>query len=129
MKKLFVTITLLAALVGSAFATNWKKYKTFEDDIGHITVYIDTDAREPYKPGDEGCILHFLYLLSKYDDALFFLLDTPEDYDYARLSMEISKKHKTYRTLILTENYELEYRVCCDGTVIKYMYTRRSEYL
>lgn len=129
MKKFIITITLLVALVGSAFATNWKKYKTFEDDIGHITVYIDTDAREPYKPGDEGCILHFLYLLSKYDDALFFYLDTPEDYDYARLSIEISKKHKTYRTLILTEKYELEYRVCCDGTVIKYMYTRRSEYL
>lgn len=126
MKKLFVTITLLVAFVGSVFATNWKKYKTFEDDIGHITVYIDTDAREPYKPGDEGCILHLLNLQSKYDDVLFFWLDTPENYDYARLSMEISKKHKTYRTLIFTEKYGLEYRVICDGTVIKYMYTLRD---
>ena len=126
MKKLFVTITLLLVLVGSAFAENFKKYKTFEDDIGHITVYIDTDAREPYELGDEGCILHLLNLESKYDDVLFFWLDTPEYYDYARLSIEISKKHKTYRTLILTGKYGLEYRVCCDGTVIKYMYTLRD---
>lgn len=125
MKKLFVTITLLVLLVGSAFATNWKKYKTFEDDIGHITVYIDTDAREPYNSVEEN-VEHLLYLQSKYDDVLFFWLDTPEYYDYARLSMEISKKHKTYRTLIFTEKYGLEYRVCYDGTVIKYMYTLRD---
>ena len=126
MKKLFVTITLLLALVGSAFATNWKKYKTFEDDIGHITVYIDTDAREPYNASEES-IEHLLYLQSKYDDVLFFWLVTPENHDYARLSMEISKKHKAYRTLIFTEKYGLEYRVCYDGTVIKYMYTLRNE--
>ena len=125
MKKLFVTITLLLVLIGSAFATNWKKYKTFEDDIGHITVYIDTDAREPYN-SEEEIIEHLLYLQSKYDDVLFFWLDTPEYYDYARLSMEISKKHKTYRTLIFTEKYGLEYRVYYDGTVIKYMYTLRN---
>ena len=126
MKRFIITITLLAALVGSAFATNWKKYGTFEDDIGHITVYIDTNAREPYNEAEES-IEYLLYLQSKYDDVLFFWLVIPEYYDYARLSMEISKKHKTYRTLIFTEKYGLEYHVCSDGTVIKYMYTLRNE--
>ena len=126
MKKLLSVITLLLALVGSAFAENFIKYETFEDDIGHITVYIDTDAIEPYNAEEES-IEHLLYLQSKHDDVLLFWVVTPEDYDYARLSMEISKKHKTYRTLILTENYELEYCVCYDGTVIEYMYNRRNK--
>lgn len=126
MKKLLSVITLLLALVGSAFAENFIKYETFEDDIGHITVYIDTDAIEPYNAEEES-IEHLLYLQSKYGDVFFDWIVTPEDYDYARLSMEISKKHKTYRTLIFTEYHELEYFVCYDGTVIKYMYTRRDE--
>lgn len=126
MKKLLSVITLLLVLAGSAFAENFIKYGTFEDDIGHITVYIDTDAIEPYNAEEES-IEHLLYLQSKDDYVVFDWLVTPEDYDYARLSIEISKKHKTYRTLIFTEYHELEYCVCYDGTVIKYMYTRRNK--
>ena len=124
MKKLLSVITLLLALVGSAFAENFIKYETFEDDIGFNTVYIDTDAIEPYNAEEES-IEHLLYLQSKHDYVVFDWLVTPEDYDYARLSMEISKKHKVYRTLIFTENYGLEYCVCYDGTVIKYTYNRK----
>ena len=51
MKKLFVTITLLVALVGSSFAeeANLIEYGTFTNkDTGEYTVYMDIDARKPF---------------------------------------------------------------------------------
>ena len=49
MKKLFVTITLLFALVGSAFAADWKKYGTYKNEYGVFEVYFDYDATEPFE--------------------------------------------------------------------------------
>ena len=122
MKKLLSVITLLVLLVGSAFAENFIKYETFEDEIA----YIDLDAREPYNAEEES-IEHLLCLQSKFDNVVFDWLVIPEDYDETRLSMEISNKHKIYHTLRVTENCAFEYFVCYDGTVIRYMYTRRDE--
>ena len=125
MKKLFVTITLLAALVGSAFAENFIKYASYEVDKSKILyTYVDIDAREPYNPEKES-IDHILFLQSKYDDVKFDLLVTPEN--IPGICIEISKKHKIYHTLRVMENCVFEYLVCYDGTVIRYMYTIRNE--
>ena len=125
MKKLFVTITLLAALVGSAFAENFIKYASYEIDKGKtIYTYVDIDAREPYDPEEES-IDYLIFLQSEYDDVEFDLLVTPEN--IPGICMEMSNKHRIYHTLQVMENCEFEYLVCYDGTVMRYMYTRRDE--
>ena len=125
MKKLFVTITLLVALVGSVFAENFIKYASYEVDKSKILyTYVDIDAREPYNPEKES-IDHILFLQSKYDDVKFDLLVTPEN--IPGICIEINKKHKIYHTLRVMENCVFEYLVCYDGTVIRYMYTIRNE--
>lgn len=125
MKKLFVTITLLVALIGSAFAENFIKYASYEVDKGKtLYTYVDIDAREPYSPEEEG-IYHLLFLQSKYDDVKFDWEVTPEN--IPGICMEMSKKHKIYHTLRVMENLAFEYLVCYDGTVIRYMYTIRNE--
>lgn len=124
MKKLFVTITLLVAFVGSAFAENFIKYASYEVDKGKtLYTYVDIDAREPYNPGEEN-IDYLLFLQSKYDDVKFDCMVTPEN--IPGICMEISNKHKIYHTLRVMENCVFEYIVCYDGTVIRYMYTIRN---
>ena len=125
MKKLFVTITLLAAFAGSAFAWNFIEYASYEVDKGKtLYTYVDIDAREPYNKEDES-IDYFLFLQSEYDDVKLDLVVTPES--VPGICIEISKKHKIYHTLRVAENCAFEYFVCYDGTVIRYMYTIRNE--
>ena len=124
MKKLFVTITLLVAFIGSAFAENFIKYASYEVDKGKtLYTYVDIDAREPYNPEEEN-IDYLLFLQSKYDDVKFDCMVTPEN--IPGICMEISNKHKIYHTLRVMENCVFEYIVCYDGTVIRYMYTIRN---
>ena len=64
MKKLFITITLLFALVCSSFACNFKEYGTFENEkVGIYTVLIDLEAIEPFKKKKEnqGCTGNIYY--------------------------------------------------------------------
>ena len=125
MKKLFVTITLLLAFIGSAFAENFIKYASYEIDKGKIlNTYVDIDAREPYNKEEES-IDHFLFLQSEYGDVKLDYVVTPED--IPGICIEISKKHKIYHTFRIMENCAFEYFVCYDGTVIRYMYTIRNE--
>lgn len=125
MKKLLSVITLLVLLVGSAFAENFIKYASYEVDNGKILyTYIDLDAREPYNPEEES-IYHLLLLQSKFDNVKFDWVVTPEN--IPGICMEISKKHKIYHAIRVMENIAFEYFVCYDGTVIRYMYTRRNE--
>lgn len=124
MKKLFVTITLLVAFVGSAFAENFIMYASYEIDKGKtLYTYVDIDAREPYNPEEEN-IEYLLFLQSKYDDVKFDYMVTPEN--IPGICMEISNKHKIYHTLRVMETCVFEYFVCYDGTVIRYMYTIRN---
>ena len=124
MKKLFVTITLLVALVGSAFAEDFIKYASYEVDKGKtLYTYVDIDAREPYNQEEES-IDYILFLQSKYDNVKFDLLVTPEN--IPGICIEISKKHRIYHTLRVMEKCLFEYFVCYDGTVIRYMYTSRN---
>lgn len=124
MKKLFVTITLLVAFVGSAFAENFIKYASYEIDKGKtLYTYVDIDAREPYNPEEEN-IEYLIFLQSKYDDVKFDYMVTPEN--IPGICMEISNKHKIYHTLRVMETCVFEYFVCYDGTVIRYMYTIRN---
>ena len=125
MKRFIITITLLVALVGSAFAENFIKYSSYEIDKGKtIYTYVDIDAREPYDPEEES-IDYLIFLQSEYDDVEFDLLVTPEN--IPGICMEMSNKHRIYHTLRVMENCEFEYLVCYDGTVMRYMYTRRDE--
>ena len=127
MKRFIITITLLAALVGSAFAEEFVLCGQFiiDDDEGKILyTYVDIDAREPYDPEEES-IDYLIFLQSEYDDVEFDLLVTPEN--IPGICMEMSNKHRIYHTLRVMENCEFEYLVCYDGTVMRYMYTRRDE--
>src|SRR5574344_905229 len=125
MKKLFVTITLLVLLVGSAFADNFIKYASYEIDNGKILyTYVDIDAREPYNP-EEEIISYLLLIQSNYDEVKFDWAVTPEN--IPGICIEMSKKHKIYHTIRVMENCVFEYFVCYDGTVIRYMYNLRNE--
>ena len=126
MKRFIITITLLAALVGSAFAEEFVLCGQFiNDDEGKtIYTYVDIDAREPYDPEEES-IDYLIFLQSEYDDVKFDLLVTPEN--IPGICMEMSNKHEIYHMLRVMENCEFEYLVCYDGTVMRYMYTRRDE--
>lgn len=62
MKKLLSVITLLALLVGSASAWNFKEYGKFENEkAGKYTVLIDLEATEPFDIEKES-IMHLLFL-------------------------------------------------------------------
>ena len=131
MKKLFVIITLLLALVGSAFAEDsieydpYIEYGSYEVDKGKILyTYVDIDAREPYDK-EEVSIDYFLLLQSECDNVKLDYVVTPEN--IPGVCMEMSKKHEIYHTLRIMENRAYEYFVCYDGTVIRYMYTIRNE--
>ena len=127
MKKLLSIITLLVLLVGSTFAENFIKYASYEIDKGKIFyTYMDIDAREPYNAEEES-IDYILFLQENYDNVEFDFLVTPEK--IPEICMEISKKHKVYHTIRLIGNLAFEYFVCYDGTVIRYRYTIRNEYL
>lgn len=131
MKKLFVTITLLLALVGSAFAEDsieynpYIKYASYEVDKGKILyTYVDIDARVPYDK-EEVSIDYFLLLQSECDNVKLDYVVTPED--IPGFCMEISKKHKIFHIFRIMENCAFDYLLCYDGTVIRYMYTIRNE--
>ena len=125
MKRFIITITLLAALVGSAFAENFIKYASYEIDKGKtLYTYVDIDAREPYDPEEES-IDYLIFLQSKYDNVKFDLLVTPEN--IPGICMKMSNKHRIYHILQVMERCEFEYFVCYDGTVIRYMYLIRNE--
>ena len=124
MKRFIITITLLAAFIGSAFAENFIKYASYEIDKGKILyTYVDIDAREPYDPEEES-IDYLTFLQSKYDNVKFGLV-TPEN--IPGVCIEVSKKHRIYHTLRVMESCSFEYFVCYDGTVISYAYTIRNE--
>ena len=121
MKKLFVTITLLLALVGSAFAQNFVSYGWFKNEkAGAYELLIDIDAREPYDIKEES-LLHFLYLQSQdaYSRVSVCWMDPPDEENW--WSIEISKKHNVYRTLEIYEEYDIEEFVCNDGSIIQYV--------
>ena len=126
MKKSFITITLLFALVGSAFAENFASYGWFEnDEVGEYYVYMDIDAREPYDAYKEQ-LLYFIDLqkrgFSKVDVHWYKL---PED--CKSWAATISKAHKVYCIVEEYENYDIISHVCNDETVIEYVCYKNKE--
>ena len=120
MKKLFVTITLLFALVGSAFAENFKEYGTFENErAGIYTVLIDLEAIEPFDIEKES-IKHLLLLQQQEEYySVEVCLYEPLG-DVTPWCIFISEEHKFYCTLELYDDYDIEERVCSDGRIIQY---------
>ena len=120
MKRLFITITLLFALVGSAFAENFVSFGWFEnDEAGAYELLIDIDAIEPFDIEKES-IKHFLFL-QRLEEYQFVKVRWYEPSgDVTPWCISISEKHKFYRTLEIYEDYVFEERVCSDGSIIQY---------
>ena len=116
MKKLFITITLLFALVCSAFATDWKKYGTYKDSYGVYEVYFDYDATEPFELEKEN-IRYIMNLQFYYSDLQISWGKYYGDEPYAK-----GAKHNCYSTLLLYEDCVIEYHVNKDGTITQYIY-------
>ena len=122
MKRFIITITLLVALVGSAFATNWKKYGTHKDEWGDVyEVHFDYDATEPFEVEKEN-IRYILNLQCWYDTSIF-LYKYYDDEPYA-----IGAKHNHYSTLMLYKDkpHVCECHVNKDGTVTMFWYKRHK---
>ena len=122
MKKLFFTITLLLALVGSAFATNWKKYGTYKGEYGVYEVYFDYDATEPFELEKED--IRYIMKLQFYYDAFIAWATYYDDEPYA-----IGAKHNCYSTLVLykDEPWAYEYHVNKDGTITQFSYKHNGD--
>ena len=125
MKKLLSVITLLVLLVGSVFAWNFKEYGKFENEkAGKYTVLIDLEATEPFDIEKES-IKHLLFLQQQ------------EEYSYVDVRwyepsgdhwcIYISEKHKFYCTLETYEDFDIEERVCSDGSIIQYVCYKNKE--
>ena len=126
MKKLFITITLLFALVCSAFSWDFIKYGSFENEkAGTYDVYMDIEAREPYE-------------LEKEDIKFLLYLQNQECYSYVKVfyynpngegfwCKTISEKHKIYCTMETYEDYDCVYHVCDDGWVVEYCCFKNKE--
>lgn len=123
MKRLFVTITLLFALVCSAFAekANLIKYGTFTNKgAGEYTVYMDIDAREPFDVKNEK--LWTIISLEANDDFRYVEVHwykVPEDCNWWCIS--ISKDYNIYCTLEEYNDHVSIDRVCGDGTIVEYI--------
>lgn len=120
MKKLFVTITLLFALVCSAFAQNFVSYGWFEnEEAGAYELLIDIDAREPFDIEKES-IKHFLFLQQQEEYQFVKVRWYEPSDDVIPWCIHMSEKHNIYRTLEIYEDYDYEERVCSDGSIIQY---------
>ena len=121
MKRLFITITLLLALVGSAFAENFVSFGWFEnDEAGAYELLIDIDAIEPFDIEKES-IKHFLFL-QRLEEYQFVKVRWYEPSgDVTPWCISISEKHKFYCTLELYEDFDIEERVCSDGSIIQHV--------
>src|SRR5574344_478926 len=121
MKKLLSIITLLVLLVGSAFATNWKKYGTYKDECGDAyEVYFDYDATEPFELEKED--IRYLRNLSFYYNVSIGWLKYYDDQPYAK-----GAKHNCYSTFVLYGDVAYEYHVNKDGTITEYHYEHNGD--
>ena len=120
MKKLFVTITLLVALVCSAFASDWKKYGTYKNEYGVFEVYFDYDATEPFELEKED--IRYLRNLTYYYNVSIGWLKYYDDQPYAK-----GAKHNCYSTLVLYEDVAFEHHVNKDGTITEYYYEHNGD--
>ena len=129
MKKLFVTITLLLALAGSAFAekANLIKYGTFTNkDAGEYTVYMDIDAREPFDVKNEK--LWTIISLEANDNFRYVEVHwykVPEDCNW--WCIEMKKYYNVYTTIEDYNDHILIDRVCGDGTIVEYVCYKNKE--
>ena len=116
MKKIISIATLLVLLVGSAFAVDWKEYKTDKDEIGEYKVYFDFDATEPFELEKED-IRYIMNLLFYYSDVTITWSTYYDDEIYSK-----GVQHNFYSTLLLYEDRAVEYHVNKDGTCTMYYY-------
>ena len=122
MKKLFVTITLLVLLVGSAFAekANLRKYGTFfSKKFGEYTVYMDIDARKPFDVKNEKLwTIISLEADDRYECVKVQWIKIPEDCNW--WSIEMKKYYNVYTTIEDYNDCTIIHRVCGDGTIVEY---------
>ena len=119
MKRFIITITLLAAFIGSAFAVDWKEYKTDKDEAGEYKVYFDFDATEPFEL--EKDVRYIMNIQFYYSDAYIILSKYYDDEIYSE-----GVKHNFYSTLLLYEDIVVEYHVNNDETCTIYYYGRNG---
>ena len=126
MKRFIITITLLVLLVGSAFACNFKEYGKFKNEkAGEYTVLIDFEATEPFELEKES-IEHFIFLQQQ-EEYSFVEVRWCDHYSVTPWSIYISEKHKFYCTLETYEDFDIEERVCSDGSIIQYVCYKNKE--
>ena len=127
MKRFIITITLLVLLVGSAFAWNFKEYGKFKDEeAGEYTVRIDLEATEPFDIEKES-IRHFLFLQHQEEYSFVEVIWYKPSGDVTPWSIYISEKHKFYCTIEIYDDFDIEERVCSDGSVIQYFCYKNKE--
>ena len=127
MKRFIITITLLVALVGSAFAEEFVLCGQFiNDDEGEYLLFIDIDAREPYDAEKEQLSFFIDFQNRGFSKVEVHSYKMTEDCKSWAASM--SREHRVYCTFEVHEKYNIIRHVCGDGTVIEYIgFTNKGE--
>lgn len=122
MKRILSVITLLVLLVSSAFATNWVKIFTSEDEAYNL--YLDFDAREPFYIKCES-IEYFLNLQDLYEEVEVCLVedkDKDENEDW-QCMLDFAFENNYYAMRMDYEDYCADIHINIDGTAIMYIYS------
>ena len=116
MKRFIITITLLIGLVGSVFATDWKKYGAYENNkAGTYEVFFDYDASEPFELEKES-VNYLIYLQKIYKKVEVHWYNMSENTWCAK-----GAEYKCYSTLEVYKDYVIEDHVNNDGTITEYV--------
>lgn len=116
MKKFIITITLFITLVGSVFATDWRKVGTFENKVaGQYTVYYDVDATRPFENEDFKYLKYLKDNYKKVEVTIFDANGTENGW-----FVDAAKK-SCFATLEIYEDYVIEDHVNKDGSVTEYI--------
>ena len=126
MKRFIITITLLAALVGSAFAEEFVLCGQFIDDEDEYFLFIDIDAREPYDAEKEQ-LSFFIDLQNNSGFSKVEVHSYKMTEDCESWAASMSKEHRVYCTFEVHKNYNIISHVCGDGTVIEYICYKNNE--
>ena len=116
MKRIITIILSLFILVGTVFATDWKKYGTYESTkTGAYEVYFDYDATEPFELEKES-VQYLIYLQKNYKKVEVHWYNMSENAWCAK-----GAEYKCYSTLEAYKDYVIEDHVNKDGTVTEYV--------
>lgn len=117
MKKIILVVTLLIAMVGSVFATDWKTVGTYDSkETGTYVVYFDDDATKPFENED---FKYLKYLKDNYKKVEVTVYNA-NGLENNWFTYNVYN-NKSFSTLEVYKDYVIEDHINKDGSVTEYI--------